>query len=352
MAVTELSRAQLNQEFRDGERPSGDDFASAWLSFMHKSDDGVKIDGKGNLELKAGIAIKNAADDSQAGTLRFNSGTAQLQYHNGTNFQNISTGAGGAFQEVDGGPNVAFGDGNVGIGSFAAAPTHRLEVNLEKNAGPEQRVKLGNVVIHSGTTDATAGAYINTFNRAGDTDYALFQNQAGNTTLNASGELSLNQNAASRFKIFTSGNITLTPAASVTLTGNLTVTGDINYTGNLTDISDVRLKQDVHPFKEGFDKLLALDPVTFKFNGKAGTLDDDKKRIGLIAQDVQKIFPELIHSQSRKLNPEDPEETEVLAIDSRPLTFVIINALKELATRLDKLEKKLSDGKRKSKDSA
>jgi hypothetical protein len=69
MAITQLSRAQLNQEFRDGERPSGDDFASAWLSFLHKSDDGVRVDINGNLELSRGITVKDATA-GQAGTLR------------------------------------------------------------------------------------------------------------------------------------------------------------------------------------------------------------------------------------------------------------------------------------------
>ena len=362
MAITELSRTQLNQEFRDGERPSGDDFASAWLSFINKSDDGVKMDVKGNLELNAGIAIKNAADDSPAGTLRYNSGSAQLQYHNGSSFQNISTGAGGAFQVVDGGPSVAFGGGNVGVGTFATAPTHRLDVVLGNTSAADQ-VKLGNLAIHNGS--AGDAAYISNAARTGDTEYALRQDGAGNTTINTANntQLTVAQNGVSRFRILSSGAIELAPATNVTINSdtvignpinnrNLNVFGNINYTGTLTDTSDARLKKDVQPYKEGFEKLLALDPVSFHFNGKAGTSDDSRKRIGLIAQDVQQVLPEIIHPQSRKLNPEDKEETEILTIDSKSLTFVLINAFKEMAARLEKLEKKNTDAKRKSKSSA
>ena len=96
----ELSRAELNQEFRDGERPSGDDFASAWSSFLHKGDDNVNINDEGNLELLKGIKLKGAPDDSGAGTLRYDSASQKLQYHNGTSFENISTGAGGAFHKI------------------------------------------------------------------------------------------------------------------------------------------------------------------------------------------------------------------------------------------------------------
>lgn len=361
--ATELSRDQLKQEFRDGERPSGDDFESAWLSFLHKSDDGVKVDIKGNLELSKGITVKGAVDDSQAGTLRFDSGSAQLQYHNGTSFQNISTGAGGAFKEVAGGPNVAFAAGNVGIGTFETAPTHRLDVIIGNN----EQVKLGNLAIHNGS--AGDAAYISNAARTGDTEYALRQDGPGNTTINTANgrQLIIAQDGASRFRILASGVIDLTPAPplapadnTITLNGNtavgtpltsrnLNVFGNINYTGDLTDTSDSRLKKDVQPFKEGLEKLLALDPVTFKFNGKAGTSDDNKIRIGLIAQDLQKVFPELIHPQSRKLNPEDEEETEVLTVDSKPLTFVLMNAIKELSARIDKLEKQKPNEKRKSK---
>ena len=140
MATTELSRAQLIQEFRDGERPSGNDFASAWSSFLHKSDDGVKVDSNGNLELNRGIAVKNTPDNSQAGTLRFNSG--QLQYHDGTSFKSVNTGTSGVFVPVvAGSTGVAYGGGNVGIGTFVAAPTHRLDVILGNNV--------------AGTTDQT-----------------------------------------------------------------------------------------------------------------------------------------------------------------------------------------------------
>lgn len=363
MAITELSRAQLNQEFRDGERPSGDDFGSAWLSFLNKADDGLKLDPNRNLELSQGLVVKDATDDSQRGTLRFNSSTNQLQYHDGTSFQSVSTGAGGAFQVVDGGPNVAFGGGNVGVGAFATAPAHRFDVILGAHSGAAERVKLGNVVVHNGT--AGDAAYICNAARTGDAEFALRQDATGNTTVNTANntQLMLSQNGSSRIRVLSSGAIELSPATSITLNGdtaignpfanrNLNVFGNINYTGDLTDTSDERLKQDVKPFDEGVDKLRKLDPVTFQFNGKGGTVDDGKVRVGLIAQDVQKIFPDMVRPQLRKMNPDDAEETEVLTLDNKPLTFLLINAVKELSARLEKLEKSNANDKRKSKSSS
>lgn len=362
MAISELSRAQLNQEFRDGERPSGDDFASAWLSFLHKSDDGVKIDVNGNLELNRGVTIKDTPA-GQAGTLRFNSG--QLQYHDGTSFKSVSTGASGAFLPVGSGPSVAFGGGNVGIGTFGAAPTHKVDVILGNNitGTSDQQIKMGNLAVHNGSTGD--GAYISNAAKIGDLDYALKQDSQGNTTINTANntQLVFGQNGVSRFRILVSGAIELTPLTTFTINGhtsignpiagkNLSVFGNINHTGTILGPSDSRLKKDIRPFKEGFEKLLDLDPVSFKYNGLGGTLDDDKEQIGLIAQDVQKVFPQLIHPQSRQLNSNDPKEIDLLTIDFRPLTFVIINAIKEIAARIDNLEKNTSNEKRKPKGSA
>ena len=361
MAITELSRAQLNQEFRDGERPSGDDFASAWLSFLHKSDDGVKVDVSGNLELNRGITIKDATA-GQAGTLRFNSG--QLQFHDGTSFKNVSSGA-GAFLPVAGGPSVAFGAGNVGIGNFVVAPTHRMEVNLGNNTGADQRVKFGNLVVHAGSTNDAA--YISNSAKTGDLDFALKQDSQGNTTINTANntQLVLAQNGASRFRVLVSGAMEFTPLTTVSIIGNtavgtpinnrdLTVFGNAFKTGSLVwlaPVSDARVKKDVVPFENGLKKLIAIQPVSFKYNGKAETQDDNTDHLGFIAQDLQKIFPELIITRRLKLEKDDKEETDVLTYDHGPLFFVMINAIKEISARLDKLEKNTSNAKRKSKSS-
>jgi hypothetical protein len=363
MAITELSRAQLNQEFRDGERPSGDDFASAWLSFLHKSDDGVKLDVNSNLELNRGLTLKDTPA-GQAGTLRFNSG--QLQYHDGTSFKSVSTGSSGAFLPVAGGPSVAFGGGNVGIGTFATAPTHRLEINLGNNTAADQRVKFGNLVFHNGST-GDAG-YISNAAKTGNLDYALRQDSQGNTTINTANntQLIFAQNGAARIRVLVSGAIELTPVTTVTIAGdtaigtspvhknltvfgNLTVSGTIN--GTIIPPSDFRLKKDILPFSEGFQKVLSLNPVKFKYNGKADTPNDDREYVGFIAQDLQKVYPELIVPRLKKLNDTDLQETELLSYDPGPLTFVLINAIKEIAVRLDNLEKKPNE-KRKSKSSA
>lgn len=364
MAITQLSRLQLNQEFRDGERPSGDDFASAWTSFFHKAEDGFSVNADGNFELSKGVIVKDTTI-GQAGTLRFNGG--QLQVHDGTGFKNINTGAGGAFAPVTGG--VAYAGGNVGIGTSSTL-TYKLEVLLGNNApaATDQRVKFGNLAIHSGAS-GSPGAYIAHASQAGDPlRYALLQDAAGITTVNGDA-VYLSRNGERRVQVV-GNDVQLTPAVgtgNVVITGNTTIGANpailnrnLTVIGNAFKLvagpflgtSDSRVKKDIRPYKEGMQKLLALKPVVFKFNGKGQTPDDGKDYVGFVAQDVREVLPELIITRPAKLNEGDAKDTEILNYDLGPVTFIMINAIKELAARLDKLEKPNTDEKRKPKNTA
>lgn len=70
----------------------------------------------------------------------------------------------------------------------------------------------------------------------------------------------------------------------------LDVDGDIEFTGSLIDMSDRRLKYSITPLLNQLEKVVQLRPVSFVMK------DDPKQRVelGLIAQDVEPIFPELV----------------------------------------------------------
>ena len=98
--------------------------------------------------------------------------------------------------------------------------------------------------------------------------------------------------------------------------------------GAWTIVSDKRLKKDIEPFNDGLNVLMKINPVKYRLNGKAGT-PKDKEGISVIAQKMKDIAPYTVNSYKAKLNSTDKEETELLNFDSSPLTFVIINAVKE-----------------------
>ena len=55
--MSERNRQHLKQEFSDGERPSGADFADLMDSFLNKADDALSIDATGTLVLGQGMRL-------------------------------------------------------------------------------------------------------------------------------------------------------------------------------------------------------------------------------------------------------------------------------------------------------
>ena len=95
-------------------------------------------------------------------------------------------------------------------------------------------------------------------------------------------------------KITPTGDIYITPAnrkKSVYIYTDLYVNKDLYVTGNIYNPSDVKLKENIEPISDSkIEKLLDLEPVEYKL--KSDT--KNKKHYGLIAQDVEEIYPELI----------------------------------------------------------
>ncbi len=85
-------------------------------------------------------------------------------------------------------------------------------------------------------------------------------------------------------------------------TSLLQVWGDAVKLGNsgtaTWDIpSDARYKKDIHPYRDGLDLLKRINPVRFRYNERLG-FNDDKESIGVIAQDMQEIFPYTVRADT------------------------------------------------------
>lgn len=101
-------------------------------------------------------------------------------------------------------------------------------------------------------------------------------------------------------------------------------------TNTWTVTSDRRIKTNIIDFvKYGLADLLKLKPCEFEYNGEYGTVADGKKHVGYIAQEVEKIIPEMVSVNNKNLK----------TVNTHLLTFAIIEALRELNDRLKSLEK-------------
>jgi len=122
--------------------------------------------------------------------------------------------------------------------------------------------------------------------------------------------------------------------------GNLTISGATATKASGTtwaNPSDPRLKEDVAPYSRGTAELVQLDPIMYRYNGRAGT-SPDIHGIGLDAAAVKPIMPECVRTVSVQLDPDDAEPTDILTLDASPIIFTLINAVKELAARVAALE--------------
>ena len=106
--------------------------------------------------------------------------------------------------------------------------------------------------------------------------------------------------------------------------------GNIVADGNITAYSDERLKDNIETIENGLDKVTQLRGVSYS--------KDNKKSIGVIAQEVEKVLPEVVITG----NTED----KFKSVDYGRLTAVLIEAIKEQQEQIETLTakvKKLED---------
>lgn len=112
-------------------------------------------------------------------------------------------------------------------------------------------------------------------------------------------------------------------------------------TNTWTIASDARIKTNVQDYTKGLDEIRQVRPVTYDYNGCGGFPAGDGG-ISIIAQEIQSIFPECVGHFSAKLHPEDAEETQILNYNGHAVTFALINAVKELAAKVESLEARIA----------
>jgi hypothetical protein len=114
-------------------------------------------------------------------------------------------------------------------------------------------------------------------------------------------------------------------------TYELKVEGDIAASGDIVayNTSDKRLKNNIEPIVNALDKLNQLGGYTFEWNEELQKARSGKD-LGVIAQEVQSVFPEVVIER----------ENGYLAVDYEKLVPVLIEAIKELSTKITELEKK------------
>jgi hypothetical protein len=119
-------------------------------------------------------------------------------------------------------------------------------------------------------------------------------------------------------------------AFKVMANGDTTVSNDLTVGGDILVSSDARLKANIVSLGSTLAKLLLIDGKTYTMK------NDGKQKIGVLAQDIQKVFPELVTT----------DDKEMLAVNYQGLVPVLINALKEQEGKLCKQQSEIDELKK------
>ncbi len=107
---------------------------------------------------------------------------------------------------------------------------------------------------------------------------------------------------------------------------NLVINGNIYSGGEIYSSSDIRLKTNISLINEPMKKLEQLNGVYYNL------ISNEKRCIGLIAQEVEKIIPEIVYTNI--------DDTKAIAYTN--MMGLIVESIKELSQRIGKIEEKLN----------
>ncbi|MFH1523063.1 MAG: tail fiber domain-containing protein [Patescibacteria group bacterium] len=109
------------------------------------------------------------------------------------------------------------------------------------------------------------------------------------------------------------------------------------YSNSYGTLSDIKIKKNIKPLDNALDKIMALDGISYNlkedyFNpegSKENTDDLNRTFLGFIAQDVEKILPDVVSYD---------EESDLKLIDYQNIIPVITEAMKEQQEQIEQLK--------------
>ena len=100
-----------------------------------------------------------------------------------------------------------------------------------------------------------------------------------------------------------------------------TLSSGIKVFGSVTETSDIALKTDITLIDNALDKIKQIKGYTYQFK------DNGQNSVGVIAQEVEKVFPQLVHG-----------EEGLKGVDYSGLIGALIESVKELSEKVAALE--------------
>ena len=111
-----------------------------------------------------------------------------------------------------------------------------------------------------------------------------------------------------------------------------------NNSTTWSQTSDERIKKNIVDNNDGLNKLKNIQVRNFEYrtleeitdfdNPSSAVVDKEGIQLGVIAQEIETILPDMVITQS----------TGVKTVDNDNLTWYLVNAVQELSTQVDELK--------------
>ena len=346
----------------------------------------LSTDGSGNLtfaSVPAGVGGANGVDFDDNVKARFGTGNDLEIFHDGNNSFISDTGTGILVIKSDASIQFqnAAGEAYFNAASDGAVSLYHDDVikaqtsqfgfdlpgdNIELRLGASQDLKVwhdgtnSNILNNTGALKFRSGSY--TIRSVDDSTNSIVADTAGavdlyyngaikfSTTSQGvqvsadqrleivngstwSGELvgKIEHHANNMYHQFNSNFIARNSSGSNVF--NVDSSGNGTFNGNVSAYSDYRLKEDVKTIDNALDKVSKLRGVEYTKK------ETQAREIGVIAQEVKEIVPELVTIENTKsdINPEGLEDLHTMKYANT--VGLLIEAIKELKLEIEELKK-------------
>lgn len=121
--------------------------------------------------------------------------------------------------------------------------------------------------------------------------------------------------------------------------------GALNVVGDVTAfVSDIRLKKDVQQIDNALQRVMQIRGVRYRHNDMALELGlDDKDHVGVIAQEIEKVLPEVTVPAPFDTDPQGNSKSgeNYKTVKYDKIVPLLIEAIKDLKAEIDSLNKKI-----------
>ena len=112
--------------------------------------------------------------------------------------------------------------------------------------------------------------------------------------------------------------------------------GTVNYAGNNVNLSDEKVKTNIELSGNYLEKICNIPVKVFNYKDEP---EDEDRSLGVIAQDVEAVAPELVSNDGFGDTPEDG--VPLKTVYTTDMMYALMKAIQELSAKVEKLEGKI-----------